>query len=221
MEWVRDTTGRFSRRPYYQQTYLDQQCERLLFDFLNDLYGQVTIPVPNGALIKLIERDAKELNVYADLAEGIHGVTYFDPPRKPKVRIARELFTESWRVHRLRFTLAHEYAHVRIHAPLYNSAGIAKSEDHKCKDEEIEPSDHKVDWMEWQAGYAAGALLMPVSRVKLAVEACLGKGGDSEVRADSSKATDLKQRVSEAFTVSEEAAGVRLSQLGYLHNAER
>ena len=39
MEWVRDTTGRFSRRPYYQQTYLDQQCERLLFDFLNDLYG--------------------------------------------------------------------------------------------------------------------------------------------------------------------------------------
>src|SRR5487761_841854 len=44
----------------------------------------------------------------------------------------------------------------------------------KCKDEEIEPSDHKVDWMEWQAGYAAGALLMPVSRLKLAVEACLG-----------------------------------------------
>ena len=126
-------------------------------------------------MIKLIERDAKELNVYADLAEGIHGVTYFDPPRKPKVRIARELFTESWRVHRLRFTLAHEYAHVRIHAPLYNSAGIAKSEDHKCKDQEIEPSDHKVDWMEWQAGYAAGALLMPVSRLKLAVEACLGK----------------------------------------------
>jgi Zn-dependent peptidase ImmA (M78 family) len=75
--------------------------------------------------------------------------------------------------------------------------------------------------MEWQAGYAAGALLMPVSRLKLAVEACLAKGGDSEVRADSSKATDLKQRVSEAFTVSEEAAGVRLSQLGYLHNVER
>jgi hypothetical protein len=39
MEWVRDTTGRFSR-PYYQQAYLDQQCERLLFDFLNDLYDR-------------------------------------------------------------------------------------------------------------------------------------------------------------------------------------
>jgi Zn-dependent peptidase ImmA (M78 family) len=75
--------------------------------------------------------------------------------------------------------------------------------------------------MEWQAGYAAGALLMPVSRVKLAIEACLGKGRGSEVRTDSSKATDLKQRVSEAFTVSVEAAGVRLSQLGCLHNVER
>jgi len=75
--------------------------------------------------------------------------------------------------------------------------------------------------MECRLGYAAGALLMPVSRVKLAVEACLGKGGYSEVRTDSLKATDLKQRVSEAFAVSEEAAGVRLSQLGYLRNVER
>lgn len=111
MEWMPDTTGRFSRRPYYQQAYLDQNCERLLSEFLSGLYGQITIPVPNGALLKLIERDARELNVYADLAEGIHGVTYFDPPRKPKVSIARELFTESWRVNRLRSTLAHEYAH--------------------------------------------------------------------------------------------------------------
>ena len=70
----------------------------------------MTIPVPNGALLKLIERDAKELSVYADLAEGIHGVTYFDPPRKPKVRIARGLFTESWRVHRL---VAHSFDPIR------------------------------------------------------------------------------------------------------------
>jgi hypothetical protein len=219
MKWVRDTTGRFNRRPYYEQTYLDERCERLLFEFLNELYGQVTVPVPTGALLKLIERDAKELDVYADLStegEGIHGVTYFDPPRKPRVRIARELFVESRRAHRLRTTLAHEYGHVRIHAPLYEQDGSAKWQDHKCKGDELLPLESKVDWMEWQASYAAAAFLMPVSRLTLVVDASVGKRGITPLTADSSSATDLKQRVSEAFDVSEDAAAVRLSQLGYL-----
>jgi hypothetical protein len=44
MDWIRDTTGRFSHRPHYEQIYLDENCERLIFDFLNDLYGQITLP---------------------------------------------------------------------------------------------------------------------------------------------------------------------------------
>jgi hypothetical protein len=48
------------------------------------------------------------------------------------------------------------------------------------------------------------------------VDACLGKGASTTLAADSSKAADLKQRVSEAFLVSADAAGVRLIQLGYL-----
>lgn len=223
MDWIRDTTGRFSRRPYYHNAFLDENCERLIFDFLNELYGQITVPVPNGALLKLIERDARDLNVYADLSsegDGVEGVTYFEPPQKPRVSIARELFVDSRRVNRLRYTLAHEYGHVRIHAPLYARAGSAKREDHKCRGDEIEPIERRVDWMEWQANYAAGALLMPVSRVKLAVEACLGKGGILPVDAASPKATDLKQRVSEAFTVSQEAAAVRLSLLSLTLESE-
>jgi hypothetical protein len=218
MRWVRDTTGRFSRRPYYQQADLDERCERLLFDFLTGLYGQITLPVPNGALIKLLERDADALDLYADLHEGILGVTDFNPPRKPRVRIARELFLDSKRLHRLRFTFMHEYAHVWIHAPLYASAASARREDHECKDEEIEPASGAVDWMEWQAGYVAGALLMPLSRVDLVIAACLGPDAALPVAADSPKATDLKQRTSEAFAVSPEAAWVRLSQLAYLRD---
>jgi hypothetical protein len=89
-EWIRDSTGRFRRRPWYTQAYLDQRCEQILFEFLYELYGQITIPVPTGALIKLIERDARELNLYADLTkveEGLLGVTFFEPPGKPEVRI--------------------------------------------------------------------------------------------------------------------------------------
>jgi hypothetical protein len=92
--------------------------------FLSRLYGQVTVPVPSGALIKLVEHDAADLDLYAQLPEGVLSVTHFDPPRKPRVQIARTLFEDARRMHRLRFTLAHEYAHVVIHAPLYLRAGL-------------------------------------------------------------------------------------------------
>ena len=49
MTLIRDTTGRFSCRPYYEQTYLDENCERLIFDFPNELYGQITLPMHTGA----------------------------------------------------------------------------------------------------------------------------------------------------------------------------
>ena len=55
MGWVKDNTGRFLRRPSYQQSFLDRRCERLIITFLIRLYGRVTIPVPSGALIKLLE----------------------------------------------------------------------------------------------------------------------------------------------------------------------
>jgi hypothetical protein len=220
-EWIHDTTGRFRRRPWYTQAYLDQCCERILFEFLNELYGQITVPVPTGALIKLIERDARELNLYADLTkveEGLLGVTFFDPPGKPEVRIARALYEDAKGVHRCRFTLAHEYVHVRVHNPLYQKAAIARRQEQHCTGDETLALRPKVNWMEWQASYAAGALLMPISRLKLVAEACLGKINVAPVPAETTKATDLKQRVSEAFFVSAEAAGVRLLQLGYLAN---
>jgi hypothetical protein len=215
MGWVRDNTGRFSRRPYYQQSFLDRRCERLICEFLQSLYGQVTIPVPNGALIKLVERDARDLNLYAQLPEGVLGVTYFDPPRKPQVRIARSLFEDTRRLHRLRFTLAHEYAHVVLHAPLYLKLGSAAREDHQCTTTQIEPLA-AVDWMEWQASYAAGALLMPASRLRALVDACRPSRLGRPPAIRESLANNLQQRTSEAFLVSTDAARVRLTQLGYL-----
>ncbi len=114
VKWIRDTTRRFSRRPWYTQAYLDERSEQVLLEFLNELYGQITVPVPTIALIKLIERDAKELKLYADLTkveEGFLGVTFFAPPAKPEVRIAGKLYRDPNGAHLLRFTLAHEYMH--------------------------------------------------------------------------------------------------------------
>jgi hypothetical protein len=221
VRWVRDTTGRFNRRPWYSQAYLDRRAEEILFDFLNELYGHVTTPVPTGALTKLIERDARELNLYANLKRaelGLLGVTNFEPPQKPIVRIDRTLYEDAKGVNRFRFTLAHEYMHVRVHNPLYNGAGEARREEQHCTIDETLGLKPKVDWMEWQANYAGAALLMPLSRLVLTVGVCLGKGGIAPLATDAPKANDLTQRVSEAFGVSADAARVRLIQLGYLRH---
>ena len=49
------------------------------------------------------------------------------------------------------------------------------------------------DWMEWQAGYAGGALLMPITHIK-----------------------ELIGRIAEAFAVSKDAAKTRLQKLDYV-----
>ena len=69
--------------------------------------------------------------------------------------------------------LAHEYAHVVILAPLYLRAGFTRRDEHPYTDTEIDASVTQVDWMEWQASYAAGALLMPISRLEALITACL------------------------------------------------
>jgi hypothetical protein len=217
MKWRQDTSGRFLCRPYYEQQELDSRAEQLMAEHLMRLYGQVLTPAPTGAIIKLIERDADDLDSYADLTvdgEGVEGVTYFFRDRKPRVRITRELSEQRHRARRLRMTLAHEYGHVWLHSELWRKTTEAAAV-HRCQREQIE-AGRAVDWMESQAGYAGGALLMPESRLRLVVRACCG---EDQPTTDSEPATSLLQRVSEAFDVSEEAARVRLSQLGCLRGA--
>src|SRR2546426_560360 len=110
---VPDKTGRFSERPHYDARELDEECERIVSDFMRKKYGKVVYPIPTDGLTLLIERDAADLDLGADLsAEGseVHGVTEFFPGTKPSVRIAREL-SDNHSENRLRTTLTHEYGH--------------------------------------------------------------------------------------------------------------
>lgn len=137
----------------------------------------MTIPVPTAALIKLIERDTKPpLHLYADLSkveQHIWGLTFFRPPDNPEVRIEGKLYPDPHGSHLLRFTLAHEYLHVHLHNPLYQHAGRANRGEQRCEIDERLGLRPKVDWMEWHSNYGGAALLMPISRVKLIVEAYL------------------------------------------------
>ncbi|HVN90973.1 MAG TPA: hypothetical protein VMT61_14250 [Candidatus Binataceae bacterium] len=218
MKMVRDRTGRFPARPHWEIAELEQRCEEVMLSFLRERYGFERIPVPTEALTELIERHA-EFDVQPNLSDArydVFGYTEFDPGHRPLVMIARELWEQRYRNNRLRMTLGHECGHVIFHGPLYAQyPGAAAPQ--RCYWKDLLPTPGVVDWMEWQAAYAGGALLMPISYVQRTVAAFLrGRLEASPLKRDSATASSLSDRIALTFDVSTAAATVRLAQLGYL-----
>jgi len=225
--FVRDTTGRFSQRPHYKPEELDRECETIITGFLKGLYGKATFPVKTDDLTKLIERDTSDFDSYADLSDlgaDVDGVTEFYPGRKPVVKIAAALANDTRRENRLRTTMTHEFGHVRLHAYLWEmeppTADLLKTKPNAnkqiCKRETI-LNARETDWMEWQAGYVCGALLMPASHVRRQLRAYVETHNIyGAVSPNSAHASALISTVVENFQVSEDAARIRLLKLGVL-----
>ncbi len=225
MKWVKDVTGRFPQRPHYSPRELDEECERIISDFLRRRRGTIDYPIATDDLYVLLEQETSDLDPYADLSnEGldVEGVTDFCPGRKPQVRIARDLSEDPRRENRLRTTLTHELGHVKFHNFLWAfhqaqlDARIFRTASPRCKRETI-LSAHPTDWMEWQAGHASGAFLMPISPLKEMVVALRGESNHMDpIRLGSETAQELIRRVQERFQVSSEAARVRLLRCEYV-----
>jgi hypothetical protein len=222
--YVRDQTGRFPRRPHYAPDELDRECESIITTFLKGLRGEVRYPVETEALKTLIERDADDLDTYADLSgygRDVEGVTEFRPGGKPVVKISAELAGDTRRKNRLRTTLTHEYGHVRFHGYLFeeNPPQPDLLQQQPNRDKIICKRDSMIDaaqsdWMEWQAGYICGALLMPKSAVvRIYQEFSKQHGLYNAVSLQTPHGGALVERIAEAFQVSSEAARVRLLKL--------
>lgn len=223
--YVRDQTGRFQQRPHYKPEELDRECEVIITTFLKKLRGSIDFPVQTEDLKTLIERDASDLDTYADLAvygADVEGVTEFQPGKKPTVRIASYLTEDDRRENRLRTTLTHEYGHVRFHSYLFEAeqpqAELLRREPNRdkiiCKRDSM-INAAQTDWMEWQAGYVCGALLMP----KSAIVAVCGKFSDQHklygpVSLQTPDGSALIASVSTTFQVSNDTARVRMLKLG-------
>lgn len=226
MRWLRDPTGRFPQRPYYDRDELDQICEQVVTAFLVERYGHVSFPISTNDLTIMVERDVEVLDLYADLTDAsgdVEGVTDFFPGQKPRVRIANMLYQDPRRENRLRTTLTHEYGHVRLHNRLYaheRTLPLFEGEDpprsQSCQRTMMMQAP-SADWLEWQAGYACGSFLMPISAVRNLVQATLSEGRTyGALMPDSPVGLQLIHRTGANFQVSSDAARVRLSQLGYL-----
>lgn len=228
--FIRDNTGRFQQRPHYKPEELDRECESIITKFLKDLHGEVRFPVDTEDLKTLIERDAYDLDTYADLSHygsDVEGVTEFVRGRKPSVSISSALTEESKRENRLRTTLTHEYGHVHFHSYLWEteppSADLLRRNPNSdkviCKRDRMIDAV-QTDWMEWQAGYVCGAILMPKSAlVRLCREFVEAKGIFGQVSIQTADGRSLVEQVISQFKVSEDAAKIRLNKLNLLSSA--
>lgn len=222
--WCPDDRGRFHRRPFYRAEELDAECEALLADFRRATGRRDDVAIETDDLTVLIERHVGDLDVYADLIEDgpeVEGVTLFAAARKPDVAIAGRLTSDERRSNRYRTTLAHELGHVILHDPLYQeklATGdlFAASTEVRliCKRDTMVDAPQS-DWMEWQACYFSGSLLMPKRpMIDLAKEHADGISGAPRVGTD--QAIKLVSATMERFVVSQDAARVRLSVLRLL-----
>lgn len=221
MRSYRDPLGRPIRWPFLKTEVLDRRCEGIMRGFMNRRSGGYRLPIPTDELIRLLEERAEKVDTYADLPDGIHGQTLLFYDRRPIVKIAESIYrTRS--DHRVRTTAAHEFGHVWLHAPLWREAGArlatGAGEDGggavwTCHRENI-VSAPKTDWVEWQAGWVSGAILMPASALRhWAEEHALKFGANPPFAATSPAASAMINRVAEECDVSILAAQVRLSKL--------
>ncbi len=226
MRMIRDLTGRFKQRPHYDPAELDRDCENIVVQFLKQRYGEVKYPISTDDLTALIEKDAEDLDHYADLSQygtGVEGVTQFQPGGKPKVQIAASL-SDGNRENRRRTTLTHEFGHVRFHSYLFDPSLssmdlFAAEEDTPVTRIQICKRDTMIDasqgdWMEWQAGHVCGAILMPASALRQLMKEKFPAHVSGEQAMGNAVTAAMIEEIRSAFQVSAEAAKVRLLRLG-------
>ena len=227
VKMIRDNTGRFAERPFCRERDLDDECERLIRELLMKRHGKVAYPVETDDLTVLIEMHDADLDPYADLSAygpDVEGVTEFFPDRGPKVSISERIATDERRENRFRTTLTHEFGHVKFHGHLWAQKfanGDLLDRDTNAN-KAISKRDNildapQSDWMEWQAGYISGALLMPATPVRrLVSDYCGPRELHGDIHVSTEHAARLIQMVMERFAVSEEAARIRLLKLNLI-----
>jgi hypothetical protein len=100
-KYLRDQLGRPIPRLFFEDPKeLDAECEDIIGDFMQRRYGSFRLPIPTQALIQLIDEEADDLDLYAQLPDGVEGLTDFFTDRRPNVPVLRPR-SSKFRVSRL------------------------------------------------------------------------------------------------------------------------
>lgn len=227
MKWVWDKTHRFRMRPEYTLEELDDQCEALVSGYLRKRHGEVSFPIRTDDLRFLVEMESESLILDSGLGQeggAVEACTEFRPGHKPAVRIASMLATVPSLEKRFRAALAHQYGHVHFHdflfqteegswLSLFEGPPDSRPRLHRCRRDSVVPLSDD-NWMEWQAGYVCGALLMPAGPL-IAHVRDFRRARDLDHAALSERSLDgaaLIREVAERFQTSWDTARTRLAQ---------
>lgn len=217
MRWIPDRSGAFPKRLFFESMgELDLECERLVeFIHFRQRGKKFAPPLDDDTLQVLIEHTA-DLDLFASLDSGIEGETEFRPSAKPLIRMSAEIASDPNRRNRLRTGMAHEWFHAAYHRPAWEilwarqrGRGSTQPLIAKCRRETMIAAPDR-DWLEFQAGYASCAILMPKSWLERDVGELLA--GDDLGEAN------FTATIASRYDVSKDAARWRLRQLGVLRH---
>ncbi len=125
---------------------------------------------------------------------------------------------------RWRATLAHEAAHILLHAHLYARGESSRAQTAVRGDlaDEADPTVDVRDWKELQANMGMASILMP--RQLFLSEACrILEGGDPvfpSFARESEIAKRLTDELAETFETSHQATRFRLMEFGFIENPD-
>lgn len=170
------------------------------------------------------------LDQHANLPRDILGETQFFTDAPPLIRLQRDLTRKARDLHgpppglrgRWRATLAHEAAHVLLHAVIFDekssTPGLARTEPlFRCGLAITQP-DKGYDWREVQANRGMASLLMPRALFRAIGRAVLSERGLEPIQyePESEQGIALSREMAGRFEVSRLAARIRLEVLGFL-----
>lgn len=116
---------------------------------------------------------------------------------------------------RYRFSLAHEFAHLVLHADLYRSATFQTPQEWKAAMKAMAADDY--DWLEWQANAFAGLLLVPphhlATQVRTLRQQIEGAGVNPD-RMEEPSIDRALRHLGQQFGVSKNVIAIRLKKDG-------
>jgi len=220
MKTFRATSGPFRTRPYYE----DREIESICADELARVGLLPSAPAP-VRIERFIEKRFNVTPTYADMGEGVLGLTKFDSNGVAEVLISQRLEEAGTKVaeRRIWSTMAHEAGHCLLHAHLY-SLGDAQSDLFRSGRDAPEPvlcrgdleaaKNYNGEWWEYQANRTIGAFLMPRRLVEIALRPFMidiGKLGFWFF--DRTRTEEAARSLAETFDVNPAVARVRIAQM--------
>lgn len=240
MQWYYGPEG--DQRIWYES----DEIEAIAEDELRRAGLMPSLDDPVTDLERLIEGHLNaQLDQYAQLPEGVLGVTQFAARRHPAVSISSALTAAAeedpprpGQVGRWRATLAHEACHIFLHRYLFDPdmAPLASRQpDHsaaqgaavmRCLHRDVNDVgtqdcgriSRRRDWREVQANRGMAALLMPARTFK---DVAFQQMTSLSLSSPSSgpAAETLTAAVADVFQVSKQAALIRLGKLAFIQTS--